>query len=131
MLSCHYLEGRTDDQQTSRPHTKKCLWTSWGWVVTRFMFAATNLGTRPDPSGLPGTPQLQGFVGGLLFWGLLAALAGLAISAAWWALGSRSGNFHHASQGKSGLFVSLAAAFVIGGAKALVGFFEAAGSGIG
>ena len=93
--------------------------------------AATNLGARPDPAGLPGTSALQGFVGGLLFWGLLAALAGLVVSAGWWALGSRAGNFHHASSGKNGLFVSAAAAFLIGGAKAIVAFFEAAGGGIG
>ncbi len=93
--------------------------------------AATNLGSKPDPNGLPGTPALQGFVGGLLFWALLAALAGLVISAGWWALGSRAGNFHHASQGKSGLFISVAAAFLVGGAKAIIAFFETAGSGIG
>lgn len=93
--------------------------------------AATNLGSKPDPNGLPGTQALQGFVSGLLFWGLLAALAGLVVSAGWWALGSRGGNFHHASQGKSGLFISIAAAFLIGGAKAIISFFEAAGSGIG
>ena len=109
-----------------------CALRDVGCVLSGLVFAAaTNLGARPNPNGLPGTPALQGFVGGLLYWGLLAALAGLAVSAGWWALGSRSGNFHHASQGKSGLFISLAAAFVIGGAHALIAFFETAGSGIG
>ena len=74
-------------------------------VVNGLVFAAaTNLGAKPDPNGLPGTSALQGFVGGLLFWGLLAALAGLVVSAGWWAIASRSGNFHQTSSGKSGVF---------------------------
>ena len=46
------------------------------------LIAATGLGGNPDPKGLPGSPALQQLVDGLAFWGLLAALAGLVVSAA-------------------------------------------------
>ena len=90
--------------------------------------AATNVGGNPDPKGLPGSSALEQLVDGLAFWGLLAALAGLVISAAIWALSSHSGNYHHASMGRHGTLVSAGAAFLIGAAPAIIAFFESLGN---
>ena len=90
--------------------------------------AATKLGGDPDAGGLPGSQALQSLVGGLAFWGLLAALAGLIISAAVWALSSHAGNYHHAGLGKRGTLVSAGAALLIGAAPAIVAFFEDLGN---
>ena len=38
------------------------------------LIAATGIGGKPDPNGLPGSPALEQLVNGLAFWGLLAAL---------------------------------------------------------
>jgi hypothetical protein len=87
------------------------------------IIAAGITGT-PDPNGLPGSSALQQLVNGLEFWGLLAALAGLVISAAVWALSSHSGNYHQTSIGRRGTIVAAAAAFLVGAAPAIVNFFE-------
>src|SRR5262249_10615013 len=92
------------------------------------VIAATGIGGKPDPNGLPGSPALEQLVNGLAFWGLLAALAGLVISAAVWALSAHSGNYHHASVGRRGTLVSAAAAFLVGAAPAIVAFFENLGN---
>ena len=57
-------------------------------------------------------------------WALLAALAGLLVSAAVWALSSHSGNYHHASMGRRGTLISALAAFLVGAAPAIIAFFE-------
>src|SRR3954469_3980282 len=92
------------------------------------VLAATNLNANPNPAGLPGSTALERLVGGLAFWGLLAALAGLIISAAVWALSSHAGNYHHAGLGKRGTLVSAGAALLIGAAPAIVAFFEDLGN---
>jgi hypothetical protein len=66
-------------------------------------------------------------VGALLTFGLVASVAGVAISAIAWAIGSRSGNPHMAGKGKSGVLVALASAFLIEGPTFLVNFFNAPG----
>jgi hypothetical protein len=86
--------------------------------------AATGIGGKPDPNGLPGTSALESLISGVAFWALLAALAGLLVSSAVWALSSHSGNYHHASIGRRGTLVSAAAAFLVGAAPAIVAFFE-------
>ena len=97
-------------------------------MLTSLVVAATNLGGRPDPAGLPGSTALQQLVDGLAFWGLLAALAGLVVSAAVWALSAHSGNYQHASVGRRGTLVAAAAAFLVGAAPAIVAFFENLGN---
>ena len=82
---------------------------------------------QPNRTGLPGIASLESIVGALLTFGLVAAVAGIAISAIAWAIGSHSGNPHVAGKGKSGVLVALAAAFLIGGATFLVNFFNAQG----
>jgi hypothetical protein len=93
-------------------------------LLSSLIVAATGVGGRPDPNGLPGTSALESLISGVAFWALLAALAGLLVSSAVWALSSHSGNYHHASIGRRGTLVSAAAAFLVGAAPAIVAFFE-------
>lgn len=97
-------------------------------LLTGIVVAGTSVGGTPDPNGLPGSPALQQLVGGLAFWGLLAALAGLIISSAVWALSAHSGNYQQATAGKRGTVISAAAAFLVGAAPAIISFFENLGN---
>jgi hypothetical protein len=90
--------------------------------------AATPIPSNPDPNGLPGSPALEQLVNGLAFWGLLAALGGLVISASVWALSAHSGNYQQATAGRRGTLVSAAAAFLIGAAPAIIAFFQNLGN---
>ena len=89
------------------------------------------LGSELANKGLPGSPALQQLVGGLAFWGLLAALGGLIISAAAWALSAHGGNYHQAGMGKRGTLISAGAALLIGAAPAIIAFFENLGNTVG
>jgi hypothetical protein len=93
-------------------------------LFTNLVLAATGVGGKPDPDGLPGSTALESLISGLAFWALLAALAGLLVSAAVWALSSHSGNYHHTSMGRRGTLISAAAAFLVGAAPAIIAFFE-------
>jgi hypothetical protein len=96
--------------------------------LASFVLAASGIGGTPDPNGLPGSSALEQLVNGLAFWGLLAALAGLIISSAVWALSAHSGNYHHATVGRHGAIISAGAAFLVGAAPAIVAFFENLGN---
>jgi hypothetical protein len=85
---------------------------------------------RPNTSGLPGISALSEIVGALLTFGLVAAVAGVALSAITWAIGSNSSNPHLAGRGKTGVVVAAAAAMLIGAANTLVTFFTNAGASI-
>jgi hypothetical protein len=82
----------------------------------------------PDPGKLPGGDQIQVLLDGLAGWALLAALAGLLISAIAWALGSLGGNYRAVSSGKVGVLVCAAAALLAGAAAPIVNFFADLGS---
>jgi len=99
-------------------------------LLSTLIVAASNLGGTPDPNGLPGSAALQTLISGLAFWALLAALAGLLVSAAAWALSSHSGNYHHASLGRRGTLISAAAALLVGAAPAIISFFQNIGQTI-
>ncbi len=92
--------------------------------LSTLVLGATGVGGKPDPNGLPGSSALQTLISGVAFWALLAALAGLLISAAVWALSSHSGNYHHSSMGRRGTIISALAAFLVGAAPAIVAFFQ-------
>lgn len=81
----------------------------------------------PSASGLPGSGTLQSLINGLAWWALLAALLGLVLGAATWALGAHSNNYQHAASGKRAVLVSAAAALLIGAAPAIVNFLFGAG----
>lgn len=93
--------------------------------------AAGVIQLSPSATGLPGGSVLQGLVNGLGWWGLIAALAGLVIGAATWALGAHTNNYQHATTGRRAVLVSAAAALVIGAAPTLLNFFFAAGQRVG
>lgn len=84
----------------------------------------SDININPNRTGLPGIASLESMVGALLTFGLIAAVAGIAISAIAWAIGSHSGNPHVAGKGKSGVLIAMASAFLIGGATFLVNFFN-------
>ncbi len=93
-------------------------------LLSNLLLAATGVGGQPDPNGLPGSAALERLISGVAFWALLAALGGLLISAAVWALSSHSGNYHHTTVGRRGTIISAAAAFLVGAAPAIIAFFE-------
>jgi MFS family permease len=73
-------------------------------------------------NSLPGTPQFQHLIDGFGNWALMAALAGMLVGAAVWALGHHASNYQQASNGRRGVMVSGVAAVIIGAAPALVSF---------
>lgn len=85
---------------------------------------------QPNPNGLPGTPALEKLVNGLAALALLGCVAGVLIGAAQWALGSKSNNYSHASDGKSKVLYGLLGAFVIGAGAALINFFYSSGQAV-
>lgn len=87
-------------------------------------------GISPNENGLPGVTEARKIVGALLTFGLIAGVAGIAISAIVWALGSHSANPHLAGRGKVGVVVAASCALLIGGADVIVSFFQQAGSSI-
>jgi hypothetical protein len=78
---------------------------------------------NPDMNALPGGGTLQTLVNGLGAWALVAALAGLVIGAAAWALGVHSQNFQQTMVGRRAVLVSGLAALLIGAAPPLINFF--------
>jgi hypothetical protein len=90
--------------------------------------AADTVTINPNTTGLPGIGELETMVGALLTVGVIAAIAGLAISAITWAVGNHSTNPQLASRGKTGVLVAFAAAALIGGADVLIHFFGTAGA---
>lgn len=103
-----------------------------GYVIGRAwsVLAAGGPGVSPNTNGLPGTGEAKKIVGALLTFGFIAAVAGIAISAGIWSLGSHSSNPHHVHRGKVGVVASCGAALLLGAANFLVGFFHTAGGGI-
>jgi hypothetical protein len=83
---------------------------------------------NPDPSKLPGGPQIQTLLDGLGGWALFASLGGLLISSIVWALGSFGGNYHAVSRGKTGVVVCAATALIAGAAAPIINFFAHLGS---
>ncbi len=84
--------------------------------------ATQDPGVSPNSNGLPGLPALKQMVGALLTFGLVVCVAGFAISAAAWAIGSLNSNAHHAGRGKTGCLVAGGAAILIGSANAIIRF---------
>jgi len=95
----------------------------------RLLAALPSTGAAPaSGASLPGTPQLQQLIDGFSTWALMAALAGMLIGAAVWALGHHASNYQQAANGRKGVLVSGAAAMIIGAAPALISFFTGLGN---
>ena len=84
-----------------------------------------------DTNQVPALPVLQNLVNGAVVVVALVILVGIIVSAAAWAIGSRSGNVAAADYGKGGLVVVLAAGVVLGLAPCLVNWFISAGQAAG
>ncbi len=95
---------------------------------TTILAVLAQVSAKPDANGLPGSEQAEQLVNGLFFYTLLACLAGLLISVIVWVFASRSQNYQHASNGRSGTIIAAAGALVTGAAPALVNFFQQLGS---
>lgn len=85
---------------------------------------------KPNTTGLPGIGALENIVGAMLTFGLIAAVAGIGISAIAWAIGANSSNPHVAGKGKNGVLVAGAAAMLIGASNTLITFFNNAGTAV-
>jgi MFS family permease len=85
---------------------------------------------NPSMSQLPGGGTLQNLADGLGAWALVAALVGLVIGAAAWALGVHSQNFQQSLVGRRAVLVSGLAALLIGAAPTIVNFFFHAGTNL-
>ena len=99
-------------------------------MVIWYLAADTTPGMTPDASALPGGATLQQLINGLGSWALIAALAGLVIGAAAWALGVHSQNFQQSLIGRRAVLVSGLAALLIGAAPEIVKFFFTTGQGV-
>jgi MFS family permease len=79
---------------------------------------------------LPGGGTLQNLTDGIGAWALVAALVGLVIGAAAWALGVHSQNFQQSLVGRRAVLVSGVAALLIGAAPIIINFFFNAGTNL-
>jgi hypothetical protein len=76
----------------------------------------------PEPANAPGAAGIQTAINGIAVYALLACLAGFLIGGAVWAIGGHIANPHTSVAGKAGMAVSVGAAFLIGGAAAILQF---------
>lgn len=87
------------------------------------VLVSAGVSLHPALGDLPGGGTLQELVNGLGAWALVAALVGLVIGAAAWALGVHSQNFQQTMIGRRAVLVSGLAALLIGAAPTIVNFF--------
>lgn len=96
----------------------------------RLVWVLADPGVKPNTNGLPGMDAARKIVGAILTFGLIASVAGVAISALVWVLSAHNGNSHYAIKGRTGVLVAAGAAILIGGADAIVAFFQNVGGSI-
>ena len=96
-------------------------------MISMSLAVLAAVSAKPDPGGLPGSHQASQLINGLFFYTLLACLAGLLISVIVWVFASRSQNYHHAANGRTGTIIAAVGALVAGAAPALVNFFQQLG----
>ncbi|HUC36530.1 MAG TPA: DUF6112 family protein [Acidimicrobiales bacterium] len=99
-------------------------------LMLRVLPALADVQMNPTVGNLPGGNVLQHLTDGIGGWALVAALVGLVIGAAAWALGAHSQNYHQSYSGRRTVLVSGLAALLIGAGPGLVNFFFHAGSGV-
>jgi hypothetical protein len=78
---------------------------------------------NPSVNALPGGGTLQQLTDGLGAWALIAALAGMLVGAAAWALGVHAQNYQQSMVGRRAVLVSGLAALLVGAAPPIVNFF--------
>jgi hypothetical protein len=99
-------------------------------LLVSHIIAGSGVNITPNSNGLPGVGALENIVGTLLTIGVIGAVAGVAISAATWAVGNHVSNPQIVTRGKSGVIAAGIAAVLIGGAMTLVNFFFNIGTGL-
>ena len=92
-------------------------------VTNALAAGGSGVNISANSSGLPGLTQTETIVGALITLGVIASVAGLALSAVVWAIGNHSANPQVAGRGKTGVLVSSSSAVLCGGAMAIVNFF--------
>ena len=85
---------------------------------------------HPDMSQLPGGSALQNLTDGIGAWALVAALLGVVIGAASWALGAHTQNWQQSYSGRKTVLVSGLAALLIGLGPTIVNFFFHTGASV-
>ena len=83
-----------------------------------------------NQQNIPGLSTFKGLVLGVIPWALVACVFAFIIGAAFWAVGSFSGNSQHSGAGKKTLMISLVAALLVGAAAVLVGWFNDRGKAV-
>jgi|ERR1035438_6244847 hypothetical protein len=99
-------------------------------ILAYLAAASPQVTLTPSLNSLPGGGTLQALVNGLGAWALIAALVGLIVGAAAWALGVHSQNFQQSMVGRKAVLVSGLAALLIGAAPQIVNFFWGQGSSL-
>lgn len=79
---------------------------------------------------IPGLSTFKGIVLGIIPWALVACVLAFIVGAAFWAVGSFSGNSQHSGSGKKTLVISLVAALLVGAAAVMVGWFNDRGKAV-
>src|ERR1035437_6154118 len=78
--------------------------------------------SSPNASDVPGAPQLQQLLSGLMWLGLARCIAAMVLGGVALGIGRHSGNPHWAERGKAAALGGFIGAFLIGGAAAIVTF---------
>jgi hypothetical protein len=94
------------------------------------LIASAGLSLDPSDSALPGGSVIQQLTNGIGWWALVAALLGLVVGAAMWALGAHANNYQQTSTGRRAVLVSGAAALIIGAAPAVLNFLFTIGQSV-
>ncbi|MFT4264102.1 MAG: DUF6112 family protein [Nocardioides sp.] len=76
------------------------------------------MGVSPDFGAVGASTQLRSIIGALLTYGLVIAALMVIICAAAWAIASAHGSWQAAGKAKTGLFVAVGGAVLVGGALA-------------
>ena len=87
-------------------------------------------GLRPDPDAIPGGPQAESLLEGVMYYGVLIASISLVLAAALMGVGKWRRNPGYVESGQTGVVWSLAGAAAIGGCGALIGWAFGLGSAI-
>jgi MFS family permease len=99
-------------------------------VVLHALSPLADVVLNPSTSDLPGSNVLQNLTNGIGGWALIAALIGLVVGAALWALGAHSQNYQQSFSGRRTVLVSGLAALLIGAGPGLVNFFFHSGTAV-
>lgn len=99
-------------------------------VLTFVTLVVAQVSVKPDITALPGGSQLQQLVNGGSAFALVVLVGAIIGGAVLWAVGSAGSNYNQIGAGKRMVLIAVAGAAIVGGAAALVNFFNALGGQI-